>query len=120
MKRDPHFFLDEILRRERLRKIKFLGGFILLAVLSGGMVGYSQFRHVETTAIESVLSGILETEQITTDAAGKEKKMFSVRLNNGNVIEVVPSAAMFFKKGLTVNISKQEFGPGRVQYGFVQ
>jgi len=112
--------LDEVIRRERLKKIKLVGVFVLLFVFCGSLVGYSQFRYVETTSIESVLLGVLEAEHITKNASGQEKRVFSVRLKDKRLIEVTPSAAMPFKQGFNVSISKQELGPGRVQYGFVE
>jgi len=120
VKRKTQLILDEVIRRERLRKIKIVGIFVLLFVFCGSLVGYSQFRHVETTAIASVLSGALEAEHITIDTAGAEKRVFSVRLNDNSLIKVTPSALMSFKKGFNVSISKQEIGPGRVRYGFVE
>lgn len=120
MKRKTQLILDEVIRRERLKKIKIVGAFVLLLVFCGGLVGYSQFRHVETTAIASVLLGVLEAEHITVDKAGTKKRVFSVRLSDNNLIEVTPSAAMPFKKGINVSISKQDIGPGRVQYSFFE
>ncbi len=120
VKRRTQLVLDEVIRRERLKKIKLVGVFVLLIVFCGSLVGYSQFRHVETTAIASVLQGVLEAEHLTINAAGQEKRVFSVRLNDKSMIKVSPSAAMFFKEGFSVSISKQDLGPGRVQYGFIE
>jgi len=120
MKRDTNLILDEVLRRERFKKIKLFGGLALLAIVCGGVITYSQFRHVETTIIESELVGVLEAEQLTADETGAEKRVFKVRLKDNRLIEVFPSIEMPFSKGSNVKIAKREISPGRIQYNFVQ
>jgi len=115
---DKNKVLDEVIRREKVAKIKKYGTLVLLALVFGGIFSYSQFKNYDRVKFSKELSGVIK-EIIPSASKEGVKEVFSIELENGKMIQVPKRDFAKLNLGESVKILRQELESGQLRYSIV-
>ena len=111
---DKNKLLDEVVRREKRRKIRFFLALTAFVLVFGTLFSYSVVKNYDRPKFSKEVSAMVESVESTN-----EGKIISIRLPSEKIVSLTINTSKEISENQSVLVLQEELESGKMRYSLI-